>query len=36
MELGAAKDLRDVASILDKKAQECTGVDCPREMGMGS
>jgi hypothetical protein len=29
MELGAAKDLRNVASVLDQKAQECAGVDCP-------
>ena len=34
MELGAAKDLRNVASVLDQKAQECTGVDCPSETGM--
>jgi hypothetical protein len=31
MELGAAKDLRDVASVLEKKAQECTAVDCPSD-----
>jgi len=35
MELGAAKDLRDVASVLDKKAQECVGVDCPSDTGLG-
>ena len=34
MELGAAKDLRNVASVLDQKAQECAGVDCPSDTGM--
>jgi hypothetical protein len=29
MELGAAKDLRNMAAELDEKAQECKEIECP-------